>query len=130
MIIKVVLSVGLALLFVYALSQRKRSGPLSNLMMGATVVGVLLVLFPNMSTVAATALGVGRGADLIFYVFILCALIAIFNVHVHLRANSVVTTDLARSIALLDPLLPKAEHQGTGHRLLKSRKIKEKRHER
>ena len=90
----------LALLVLYAFGQRRRSGPLSYGIIAAALVGALLVALPDLSTTLARAVGVGRGADLIFYVFMLIVFAAIANLHLRLRAHSEVVTLLARELAL------------------------------
>lgn len=96
----------LALLTLYAFGQRRRSGPLSYVIIVATLSGAVLVAFPNLSTMLANAVGVGRGADLVFYVFMLIVFAAIANLHLRLRAHSEVVTLLARELALLSAKAP------------------------
>ena len=55
----------LALLVLYAFGQRRRSGPLSYGIILAALAGAVLVIFPDLSTTLAHAVGVGRGADLV-----------------------------------------------------------------
>jgi hypothetical protein len=45
--------------------------------------GILLVLFPTLATRLANLIGIGRGADLVFYLFVISSLF----VAVHLRAR-------------------------------------------
>jgi hypothetical protein len=100
MIIRAGLIFVLAILGVYALSQQKRSPILGGLILCIAILGIGLVLLPEMATYIANWAGVGRGADLIFYLFMVVALVATFNLHLRLRAISEVTTELTRSIAL------------------------------
>jgi hypothetical protein len=88
-------------LFVYAVSQRRRSAFLAVIMMAGSVLGSVLVLFPELTNRTAHAVGVGRGADLVLYCFVLVTLVAIFNIHLRLRSYSETTTELARSLALI-----------------------------
>lgn len=90
----------LALLVLYAFGQRRRSGPISYGIILAALVGAVLVVLPDLSTTLANAVGVGRGADLVFYVFMLIVFAAIANLHLRLRAHSEVVTLLAREVAL------------------------------
>jgi len=96
----------LALLVLYAFGQRKRSGPLSYGIIAAALAGAVLVAFPDLSTLLANAVGIGRGADLVFYVFMLIVFAAIANLHLRLRAHSEVVTLLARELALLSAKNP------------------------
>jgi hypothetical protein len=106
MTMQVILLSALAVLVGYALAQHRRSPLVSFSIMGTCAVGAILVIFPDDANLIAHELGVGRGADLIFYVFILIALSAIFNLHLRLRAASEVSTELARAIALLSARQP------------------------
>ena len=110
MMIQAILVFTLAALFAYALSQRRRSTLVSFVIMGSSVGGGVLVIFPDAANVVAHELGIGRGADLIFYVFTLIALAAIFNLHLRLLAASEVSTELARAIALLSARAPRETH--------------------
>ena len=101
MIIQAGLIFLLVTLAVYALSQYKRTPLVSALIFCSAGMGIGLVLFPDLSNHFAHWVGVGRGVDLIFYLFIVIALAAIFNLHLRIRANAEVTTELARSIALM-----------------------------
>jgi hypothetical protein len=107
-IIQPILISGLLGLLLYAVLQYRRSRLLSAAMVVVSLSGILLVMSPQTTDVLAHAVGVGRGTDLIVYCFILVALIAIFNLHLRLRAASEVTTALARAIALIAPKEPTA----------------------
>ncbi len=101
----------LALLVLYAFGQRRRSGPLSYGIILAALVGAALVSLPDLSTTLAHAVGVGRGADLIFYVFMLIVFAAIANLHLRLRAHSEVVTLLAREVALATAKMPAGQSE-------------------
>jgi small membrane protein len=109
MIIQFTLVTLLLALAAYALSQRAKAPLVALLMLAVVVVGIGLVLFPEAATHVAHAVGVGRGADLVFYVFLVIALAAIFNLHLQMRRNGEVTTELARAIALLSARRPGGE---------------------
>lgn len=104
--IQILLIIGLILVFGYALSQRRRSRPLSAIMMAISLAGCLFVLLPNLTNIVAHALGVGRGADLVLYCFVLVTLLAIFNLHLRFRSAMESTTELARSIAIMSATEP------------------------
>jgi hypothetical protein len=79
-------------------------------MMFTAAIGGVLVLFPNWTNAVANLVGVGRGADLIFYCFVLITLTAVFNLHLRLRASMEQTTDLARAVALISARSPSDTH--------------------
>ena len=101
MIIQVVLSFGLLLLAVYAFSQRARSRLVAWGMLAVCGVGEGLVLAPDISNRLAHIVGIGRGADLVVYCFILASLGLILNLHLRLHAVHEDVTELARHIAVL-----------------------------
>ena len=65
-----------------------------------TVIGVLLAVFPNMSTKVASVLHVGRGTDLIFYVAILAGLFIASNFYFRFKRQEEMLIALARRDAI------------------------------
>lgn len=60
------------------------------------------ILFPSMLTVVANFFGIGRGTDLLLYLFIVAMLIfAVATIRAKARSDARVT-NLARAVALLD----------------------------
>jgi hypothetical protein len=96
----------LGLLLLYAFGQRRRSAPLAYGIMATSAAGAALILFPDFSTVLANAVGIGRGADLIFYVFMLIVFAAIANLHLRMRSHAETVTLLARELALATAMQP------------------------
>jgi small membrane protein len=76
--------------------------------MGALVVGALAVLFPSYTTVVASFLGIGRGADLLLYCFVIFSLFYVVHQYRRQLWQEKTVTDLARSLALLQ-----AAHEDT-----------------
>jgi len=106
MIFQVLLVTVLTVFAMWAYAQWSRA-PIVSLSVGLlTFSGVVLSLRPEISTDLAHAVGVGRGADLLFYCFILLTMTAIFDLHLRLRAQQDVITALARAIALSRPRCP------------------------
>jgi len=106
MIFKIVLSVALILLGLYAYSQKSRSRFVAWAMLIVCVLGELFVLYPEFSNEIARLVGVGRGADLIMYCFIVASLGLILNLHLRLHAITEDMTTLARKMALNSALPP------------------------
>lgn len=109
MIIQVLLLGALTFVFLYALSQRRRSFSVSIAMALIALMGGGLVLAPDIANLLAHLIGVGRGADLILYCFIVLMLGTVFNIHLRLRAERETTTELARAIAVLSATRPVAK---------------------
>ena len=62
-------------------------------------IGPMLVLFPSYSTQVAQMLGVGRGADLIFYIFIVTMMFVSIAIYGRVRNVSLILTKVVRSLA-------------------------------
>jgi hypothetical protein len=62
--------------------------------------GLYFVWFPNQATVIANIIGIGRGADLVVYVWIIFSMLAILNLHLHIKSQIEIITLLSRNIAI------------------------------
>ena len=66
------------------------------------IAAILAIVFPNALTSIARFFGIGRGADLLLYVFIVAALLfAVATVRAKARSDARVT-ELARAVALME----------------------------
>ena len=106
MIIQVLLVAGLVVALVYALAQRRRSHWVAGAIGLASVAGIVLVLQPEQANQLARAVGVGRGADLILYCWIVISLVASLNLHLRIQRLQGDLTVLARQLAVLSPTPP------------------------
>jgi hypothetical protein len=106
MIIQVLLTLGLLVLIPYGYAQRTTSRAIPAVMTTIGVVGLYFVWLPEHANDVAHFVGVGRGADLVLYCWIIISLIVALNLHVVARSNLQLITALARHIALSDPQLP------------------------
>ena len=72
------------------------------------IAGLLAVLFPQYTNVLASVVGVGRGTDLLLYIFVVFALFyAVYQYRRQLWQEKV-NTDLARALTLTQAKLDKA----------------------
>jgi small membrane protein len=101
MIAPAVLSALLCVILVYAWSEQRRAPLVASSTMIAAIAGLYLVWFPSHANVLAEVAGVGRGADLILYLWVLISLLVLFNLHLKLRSQMELITQLSREIALL-----------------------------
>jgi small membrane protein len=85
---------------VYAWMEYARSPIVALLSLLVSLAGLYFVWFPSRSTQVAEFVGVGRGVDLILYVWVCFSLIVLLNLHLKLRKQHELITALARSIAL------------------------------
>ena len=102
MIAQVILSILLAGILIYAFSEYARSPAVAVLAALVTTAGLYFVWMPEHSTQLAELVGIGRGVDLILYIWVCLSLIVVLNLHLKLRTQMELITALARKIALAD----------------------------
>ena len=107
MIAQLILSILLAAILLYAWSEYRRSPVVALLSLLVTSAGLYFVWFPAHSTLIAELVGIGRGVDLILYVWVCISLIVLLNLHLKLRTQMELITTLARKIAIADAQPPK-----------------------
>ena len=100
MIIQVVLSLGLGVCLFYVVSLGRSSPAIRASLFAIVIAGLVFVWFPDMTNRIAKLVGVGRGADLVMYVWIVVNLLLVLRLHLKLRDQSETLTKIARRIAL------------------------------
>ena len=100
MIAQSILSLLLCGVLVYSWAEYRRSPAVAMLSFIAGLAGLYFVWMPSHSTHVAEFIGIGRGADLIMYLWVCISLIVLLNLHLKLRSQHEVITALARAIAL------------------------------
>ena len=110
MIIKIALSLFLLLLFTIVLIQRITSRVFQIIIITFTIIGCYFIWLPEHSSVVAKFLGVGRGADLILYFFIIMSFACFLILYLRLQQTMQTITKLARSVALSRPIFPDGFH--------------------
>ena len=100
MIIRGLLIGGLLLCLLYALMQRQKSRLLSKAIAIVALTGIYLVLFPEHTNALAHVVGVGRGADLVLYCWLVISLIVSMHLHLQILQLQGLITALAREMAL------------------------------
>jgi hypothetical protein len=108
--IKLLLCLLLAACGAYGWRERRMSPLVGYATPLLAIVGIVLVLHPELSSRLAQTFGVGRGADLVFYLWTVLSALLIANVHFRLRYQKEMLTTLARDLALLS-----ATHQRRDH---------------
>ena len=103
---QILLLIGLLFFIFYVIKIRKLVFDRIIFIIGA-VVGIFLVFFPGVSTVIANWMGIGRGADLVFYLFIIVSLFFFVSVNAEIRHLQKQITELTRTQALANPILGK-----------------------
>ena len=102
MIAQFILSILLAGILIYAWSEYARSPAIAVLAVFVSTAGLYFVWMPEHSTQLAELVGIGRGVDLILYIWVCLSLIVVLNLHLKLRTQMELITALARKIALAD----------------------------
>ena len=106
MIAQFVLSMLLCIVLVYAWVEHRRSPIVALLSGGTALAGLYFIWFPTHTTWVAELVGIGRGADLILYMWVCISLVILLNLHLKLRAQHELITALARTIALTSASSP------------------------
>lgn len=100
MIIQIILSAGLSACLFYVLSLGRSSRAMRAGLLAIVLIGYVFVWMPDITNQIASLVGVGRGADLVMYVWIVLNLLLIIRLHIKLREQSEAVTQLARWISL------------------------------
>lgn len=106
MIIQFILCAGLGVALFYAYLQRRKSSLISLAILVVSAVGMVAVLSPSASNAVANAVGVGRGADLVMYCWIVITLLVSMNLQFKIFHLQHGLTLLTREIALHSPVVP------------------------
>ena len=103
MISQWILAVALVLVGLYLLKARRSASQQAIrrlFILLALLMGFFAVLFPAYTTVIASYLGIGRGADLLLYAFVIFALFYVVHQYRRQLWQEKVITDLARALTL------------------------------
>ncbi len=108
MIIQWILIAGLLLALGYAVLQRRKSRMVSLAIAAISLAGIYFVVFPDDTSRLARFMGIGRGADLVFYCWIVINLVVCVNLQFKILSLQELVTELTREIAVRTPRLPEA----------------------
>jgi hypothetical protein len=86
--------------------QRVTSGLFRVSILAIVAVGLFLVWSPEMANRASRALGIGRGADLVLYLWLVVSLGLVALLYLKIVALTRTITQLARAMALKSPISP------------------------
>jgi hypothetical protein len=98
--IKILLITGIAFVGVYFFIRLRNTILDLVLLFALVATAVVFVLFPDLTTDIAHRLGVGRGADLIFYTSIVIFWFVILKLYARIRRLEQIVTDVVRKDAL------------------------------
>lgn len=100
MIAQIALTAGVCLAFFYTFIQKTTRSGFRYFLYGVLVLGLYFIWAPDQATAFAHVIGVGRGADLVTYFWIVFSLIVIVILHLKIRLLHEQLTELARSVAI------------------------------
>jgi small membrane protein len=100
MIIQVILTIGFLFIAFYGWAHVRRMRLVSLGMVLLSVVAIYFIWNPAMTTTLANLMGIGRGADLMMYFFFVFVIFQLIILHVKLRNQNVLLTQLSRRIAI------------------------------
>lgn len=101
MIAQVLLTGGLMACLAYVASLGRALPVVRFGLFGLAVTGTVFIWWPELTNRLAALVGIGRGADLMLYVWLLMSLFLILRLHLLLRAQDQRMTELARSLTLM-----------------------------
>jgi len=100
MIAQFALTALLLAILLYAAIQYRGSPVVGLLSVLAAMGGIYFVWFPSHATRLAEMVGIGRGADLVLYTWVLISLLVLLNLHLKLRHQMEIITRLVRDLAI------------------------------
>jgi small membrane protein len=108
MIAQIGLSILLAGIMIYAFTQYARAPAIGLVALLVAAAGLYFVWLPEQATWLAEHVGIGRGVDLIIYVWVVISLLVMLNLHLKLRSQMELITALAREVAIANARFPEA----------------------
>jgi hypothetical protein len=100
MIAQFFLTALLAAILLYAWLEYSRSPFVGSISVLAACAGLYFVWFPGHATRIAETVGIGRGVDLILYTWVGITFIVLLNLHLKVRAQMELITQLARELTI------------------------------
>jgi hypothetical protein len=116
MIAQVVFTVVLIAVMLVAFAQLPQIPLVGGVVICAALFGAYIVWMPDHATYLANLIGIGRGADLVLYVWVLISCAILFLLYLNLREQLQLITALARRMALTDAAggeTPRSARQNT-----------------
>jgi small membrane protein len=106
MIAQLILTILLGCVLLYAWIEYRRAPPIALLTVAAALAALYFVWVPAHATELAALVGIGRGVDLILYIWVVISLIVLLNLHLKLRSQLEQITILARELAIANARSP------------------------
>lgn len=106
MIFSALLTAGMLALLVYAMLQKREFPVVGNTLPFVCLLGIYVAWFPESTAQLAHLVGVGRGVDLMLYVWLLASGILFLVLHLKLVTQDRRLTELARALAIANAIPP------------------------
>jgi hypothetical protein len=104
-VIQIVLTFGCALVVAYGLALMSRTPLAGALILAAGLVSLVFAWRPEIVTAAANWLGVGRGTDLVLYLWVIVSTAEFLVLHQKIHRQGQLITLLSRHVALREAKL-------------------------
>lgn len=101
-IIQVILTIGILVIGIYSFKKLRSSAIDALFILLIVCTGILFIFFPELSNKVAHLLGVGRGADMIFYLSILFFGFLILKLYSKVRKIEQILTQVIREKSLVE----------------------------
>jgi hypothetical protein len=102
MIAQIGLSILLGGVLLYAWTEWSRAPAIASVALLATAAGLYFVWLPSHASWLAEEVGIGRGVDLVLYVWVVISLLVMLNLHLKLRSQMELMTVLIRNAAIAE----------------------------
>jgi hypothetical protein len=106
MIFSTLVTILLLGLILYALLQKREFPVIGKLLPVVALFGIYFVWFPDSTSTVANWLGIGRGADLMLYLWSLVSGLLILGLHLKLMTYERRMTELVRHVAIAGARAP------------------------
>jgi small membrane protein len=106
MIAQIGLSILLAAIMIYAFTHYARAPAIGLVALLIAAAGLYFVWLPTHASWLAAQVGIGRGVDLIIYIWVVISLLVMLNLHLMLRTQMELITTLARELAIANARYP------------------------
>jgi hypothetical protein len=100
MMIQPIISLILLAILFFTFIQSRSGRLLRTTMFLSVLLGLVFTWMPTLANQIANYLGVGRGADLIFYIWILVSMLALVALYFSFQHSNKQITELTRALAL------------------------------
>ena len=102
MIAQIGLSILLGGIMLYAWTEWSRAPAVGSVAMLATAAGLYFIWLPSHASWLAAEAGIGRGVDLVLYIWVIISLLVMLNLHLKLRSQMELITVLMRNAAIAE----------------------------